>query len=180
VSSMGAHVSAIPNHQVGRTEPIATRAAVAFFGAFGYELDPTALSEADKAEIREQIAWFKVRRPLLQFGRFVRLRSPFEGDGNETAWASVSDDRRHAVVGWYRVLSRPEPSWRRLPLRGLDPARSYRIEVWPADPRLSRLNREVRGGDDLMANGLILDEDRHYAADRGDFLARLFELTAVD
>jgi len=92
----------------------------------------------------------------------------------------VSDDRRHAVVGWYRVLSRPEPSWRRLPLRGLDPARSYRIEVWAADPRLSRLNRELRGGDDLMANGLILDEDRRYAADRGDFLARLFELTAVD
>jgi len=180
VSSMGAHVSAIPNHQVGRTEPIATRAAVAFFGAFGYELDPTALSEADKAEIRDQIAWFKVRRRLLQFGRFVRLRSPFEGDGNETAWASVSDDRHHAIVGWYRVLSRPEPSWRTLPLRGLDPAATYRIDVWPADERLGSLNGTRRGGDDLMANGLILDEDRPYAAARGDFLARLFELTAVD
>ena len=40
---MGAHVSAVPNHQVGRITPIATRAAVAFFGVFGYELDPTAL-----------------------------------------------------------------------------------------------------------------------------------------
>ncbi len=180
VSSMGAHVSAIPNHQVGRTEPISTRAAVAFFGAFGYELDPTALSDADTAEIRDQIAWFKERRELLQFGRFVRLRSPFEGDGNETAWASVSDDRRHAVVGWYRVLSRPEPGWRTLPLRGLDPAATYRVTVWPADARLSGLNAAVRGGDDLMADGLILDEDRRYAAERGDFLARLFELTAVD
>ena len=30
VSSMGAHVSAVPNHQVGRITPLATRAAVAF------------------------------------------------------------------------------------------------------------------------------------------------------
>jgi len=180
VSSMGAHVSAIPNHQVGRTEPISTRAAVAFFGAFGYELDPTALSQADRAEIRDQIVWFKARRELLQFGRFVRLRSPFEGDGNETAWASVSDDRRHAIVGWYRVLSRPEPGWRTLALRGLDAAATYRVTVWPDDTRLRGLNAAVRGGDDLMATGLILDEDRRYAAARGDFLARLFELTAVD
>ncbi len=32
LSSMAAHVSAVPNHQVGRVTPIATRAAVAFFG----------------------------------------------------------------------------------------------------------------------------------------------------
>ena len=44
VSSMGAHVAAVPNHQVGRVTPLATRAAVAFFGAFGYELDPTGAS----------------------------------------------------------------------------------------------------------------------------------------
>ena len=35
--------------------------------------------------------------------------SPFEGDGNETAWMSVSADRRRAIVGWYRVLNRPPP-----------------------------------------------------------------------
>ena len=38
---MGAHVAAVPNHQTGRITPIDTRAAVAFFGVFGYELDPT-------------------------------------------------------------------------------------------------------------------------------------------
>ena len=44
LSSMGAHVSAVPNHQTGRRTPIATRAAVAFFGVFGYELDATNLT----------------------------------------------------------------------------------------------------------------------------------------
>ena len=33
--SMGAHVSAVPNHQVGRVTPIDTRAAVAMTGQFG-------------------------------------------------------------------------------------------------------------------------------------------------
>ncbi len=180
VSSMGAHASAVPNHQVGRIEPLATRAAVAFFGAFGYELDPTALSEAERAEIRAQVAWFKERRELLQFGRFVRLRSPFQGDGNETAWASISEDRCHAIVGWYRVLSRPEPAWNTLPLRGLDPHRTYEVRVWPTDERIGSLNGPRRGGDELMAAGLVLDESRRYAALRGDFLALLFELHAVD
>ena len=84
---MGAHVSAVPNHQTGRRTPIATRAAVAFFGVFGYELDATSLIGAEeRAEVGDQVAFYKEHRDLLQRGRFVRLRSPFEGDGNETAW----------------------------------------------------------------------------------------------
>ncbi|MDE6357509.1 MAG: alpha-galactosidase, partial [Eubacteriales bacterium] len=39
LSSIGSHVSAIPNHQVFRNTPIETRANVAYFGTFGYELD---------------------------------------------------------------------------------------------------------------------------------------------
>ena len=39
ISSIGAHVSVVPNHQVFRVTPIETRANVAHFGTFGYELD---------------------------------------------------------------------------------------------------------------------------------------------
>ena len=39
VSTMGAHVSAVPNHQTGRVTPLATRGCVAMAGTFGYELD---------------------------------------------------------------------------------------------------------------------------------------------
>ena len=85
------------------------RAAVAMFGAFGYELDPTALSDDEQAEVRRQVAWYVERRELLQRGRFLRLRSPFEGDGNETAWMAVDETAAHAVVGCYRVLARPLP-----------------------------------------------------------------------
>ena len=181
VSSMGAHVSAVPNHQVGRITPLATRAAVAFFGVLGYELDPTALTADERREVTEQVAFYVARRDVFQRGRFVRLRSPFEDDGNTTAWLSVSDDRRQAVVGFYQVLSRPSPGPDRLRLRALDPGLRYRVSVWPAvDDRVAHANALERGGDELMSAGLILDSNRDDAAARGDFWARLFVLDATE
>ena len=179
-SAMGAHVSAAPNHQTGRLAPLATRAAVAFFGVLGYELDTTALSAAERDEIRGQIAFYREHRDVLQRGRFVRLRSPFEGDGNTTAWMAVADDRATAIVGLYRVLNQPAPAVDRIRLRGLDPERDYRVSVWPsADDAIGRANALVRRGDDLEAAGLLLEVGRHEAADLGDFWARLFVLEAV-
>ena len=75
LSSMGAHVSAVPNHQTGRVTPISTRAMVAFFGVFGYELDPTRLSDAERAEIAEQVAFYAGHRDLFQRGRFPGSRA---------------------------------------------------------------------------------------------------------
>jgi alpha-galactosidase len=181
LSSMGAHVAAVPNHQTGRITPLAMRAAVAFFGVFGYELDPTVLDPEERAEVAEQIAFYKAHRELFQRGRFVRLRSPYEGDGNQTAWSVVAPDRSRAVVGYYLTLNRPVPAADRLRLRGLDPAAVYRITGWPADDgdALIEANAGVRGGDELMQVGLSLGADRSTAAWWADFRAWLFVLEAV-
>jgi len=89
-------------------------------------------------------------------------------------------DRSRAVVGFYRVLSRPAPGADRVRLRGLDPTAEYRVSVWPvADDTVGRANALVRRGDDLEAVGLLLDVDRHEASELGDFWARLFVLEAV-
>jgi alpha-galactosidase len=180
VSSMGAHVATVPNHQVGRVTPLHTRAAVAFFGAFGYELDLTALDAGERAQVAAQVAFYRERRELFQYGRLLRLRSPFEGDRNEMAWMSVGEGARRAVVGWYRVLSRPQPGPGLLRLRGLDPAAAYRVTVWPpSGDTLERMNSLVRGGDELMRVGLFLDDDARESGERGDFQARIFDLEAV-
>jgi alpha-galactosidase len=178
ISSMAAHVSATPNHQVGRVTSLATRAAVAIFGVFGYELDPTKLSDAERTEIAAQTAFYKQRRELFQFGRFHRLRGPLDGDGNVFAWMAVANDRRSAVVGDYQILSRPNPGPRRLRLRGLDPATSYRVTRWPAPPGSGSGPVPVRGGDELMAAGLVLESDRE-SARLGDFRARIHVIEAV-
>lgn len=180
LSSMAAHVSAVPNHQVGRITPLSTRAAVAFFGVFGYELDPTRLDPDERSAIADQIAFYLRHRELFQRGRFVRLASPFEGDRDHVAWMVVADDRRRAVVGTYRILGRPDPGPERLRLRGLDPDVLYRVSTWPgADDRLARPNVGERSGAELMGAGLVLDLERGETVARGDFWARLFVLEAL-
>jgi alpha-galactosidase len=177
LSSMGAHVSAVPNHQTGRITPIETRAAVAFFGVFGYELDPTALTDEDRTAVIDQIAFYKEHRELLQRGRFVRLRSPFETDGDPTAWMVVAPDQSHAVVMVVRAHNTPAGPADRIRLRGLDPGRAYRVSGWPErDDPIVRANAGIRGGDELQSVGLSLAADRHIAAGWGDARAWLFVL----
>src|SRR5699024_3256432 len=102
VSSMGAHVAAAPNHQVGRMTSLTMRANVAIFGAFGYELDLTALGAHGQELVARQVAFVKQHRQLLQFGTFWRLQSPFAG--NEAAWMTVAPDRSAALVAQYLIL----------------------------------------------------------------------------
>src|SRR5690606_12578687 len=90
VSTIGAHVSAVPNHQVGRETPLKMRGEVAMSGNFGYELDLTKFSEAEKDQVKEHIAMYKEIRSLVQQGDLYRLKSPF--DGEETSWMFVSED----------------------------------------------------------------------------------------
>jgi alpha-galactosidase len=186
LSSAGAHVSAIPNHQTGRLTPIDFRAAVAMFGAFGYELDPTAMTDAEREAVRHQVAFYVERRDLFQRGRFLRLRSPFEGDGNETAWMVASADGSRAVVAHYRVLQHPMPVRDRLRLRGLDPSARYLVTAWSSFD--APLGTVERGGDELMRVGIGIEPQEPVPAGawadgvrivRADFTARMFDLRRV-
>ena len=185
LSSMAAHVSAVPNHQTGRLTPLAFRAAVAMFGTFGYELDPTAMTAAERAEVARQVAFYVERRDLFQRGRFLRLRSPFEGDGNETAWMVAAADGSRAVAAQYRVLQRPMPMRDRLRLRGLDPSARYSVTAWSAFD--APLGTFERGGDELMRVGIGIEPPEPLPAGetdgirivRSDFGARLFDVKRI-
>lgn len=175
ISSMGSHVSAIPNHQLHRTTSLHMRSAVAYFGTFGYELDPLKLTESEKAEIREQVQFMKENRKLIQFGTFYRLRSPFEG--NETAWMVTSADQSKAIVAYYRVLQQINAGFRRLKLEGLDPNALYEV-------RADHTKTRVIGGDQLMKAGLVISDssssENKDDNGQGDYLARLYELRKLD
>ena len=172
VSCMGSHVSASPNHQTNRVTPIETRADVAYFGTFGYELDLLKLVEEDKAEIRRQIAFMKEKRDLIQKGTFYRLKSPFEG--NETAWMIVSEDQKKALVGYYRVMQPVNVGFKRLKLKGLKEDTCYKVSGYAYDCY----------GDELMQVGMILSDSasgvwKKGVNDKGDFQAEVFEIVAV-
>ena len=71
--TVGSHVSAVPNHQTGRTTELATRAAVAMAGSFGYELDLNLLTEEEKEQVRAQIKNYHRFEMLIRQGRYYRL-----------------------------------------------------------------------------------------------------------
>ncbi len=172
VVSMGSHVSAVPNHQVNRITPLKTRADVAYFGTFGYELDLNRLSEEEQEEVREYTGFMKKYRRLIQFGTFYRLQSPFEH--NESAWMVVSEDRKQAIAGFYRTLSRANCHFSKLRLQGLDPDLLYRVN-----------GEELFYGDELMNSGMVTsDGTSGKTGDNvlppSDFFSRLFLLTAEE
>ncbi|MCI8579110.1 MAG: alpha-galactosidase [Lachnospiraceae bacterium] len=169
VSSIGSHVSVVPNHQVFRNTPLNTRANVACFGTFGYELDLNRLSRKEQEEVKVQIAFMKEYRALLQFGCFYRLVSPFEG--NITCWMVVSEDQTQAIVGWYRVLSGVNLPFARVRLQGLNPDFCYQIQETGA----------LHYGDELMNLGLITSDGLSGQVEGngegyGDFMSRLYVL----
>lgn len=118
VSSIGAHVSITPNHQLFRSAPIKMRGDVASFGAFGYELDLAKLSDEEREVVKEQIAFVKKYRGLIHKGEFYRLQSPF--DHNISAWMVVSEDKKQAIVAIFKILNDVNCEYRRLYLKGLD------------------------------------------------------------
>ena len=129
LSTMGAHVSASPNHQTARTSPLESRFDVAAFGAFGYELDLGTLSPAEEKIVAAQVAFYKRHRRLFQFGTFHRLRSPF---GSEwCAWMVVSEDKKEALVLDALARMVPNSETEPLVLTGLDPDVCYQVTVRP-------------------------------------------------
>ena len=159
--SVGAHVSAVPNHQVGRTTSITTRGHVAMSGNLGYELDFGSLSEQERGLVAEQIAFYKRKRKLIQFGKFYRLVSPFEN--HAAAWMIVAPGQKEALVWHFETLIRANPPRERLRLQGLDSKRTYR----------SLTTGEVLGGDFLHETGLPVP------LPKVDFQSTLWNLKAV-
>lgn len=173
ISSMGAHVSAVPNHQMFRNTPLSTRGNVAFFGAFGYELDLSKLSAEEMNCVKQQVSFMKEYRNILQFGTFYRLKSPFTS--NETIWETVNGDRSVAIVGYYRVLNEVNVGYRRMRLQGLDENASYHVSILD----------QVLDGKELMRAGLVISDytsgenGEVYTGDNGDFTSRLYILKKI-
>ena len=135
-STMGAHVSAVPNEQTGRSVPLETRGTVAMSGTFGYEMDLGTLPGEEKNLVRHQIRDYRESYQLIQSGDYYRL-SPPSPDGAPTAWLHVSQDRREALLCVVSGQVHAGPPFRCLRLKGLDPEKQYRVtvgeELWPGD-----------------------------------------------
>ena len=158
---MGAHVSITPNHQLFRNASLETRGNVAYFGAFGYELDLTKLTKEEHEIIKKQVKFVKEYRELIQKGTFFRLQSPFES--NISAWMVVSEDEKEAIVAYFKVLNDVNCPFRRMKLYGLNENLLYSVKEISSSSKESR-NSDINinsdkfnsyYGSELMNLGLI-------------------------
>jgi alpha-galactosidase len=124
--TIGAHISAVPNHLTGNSTRLRTRGFVAMCGTFGFELDLTACSQKDLLMFKHLCEVYLQIAPTVRYGDMYRLWHPFKLP--LTAWMYVSYNREQAVVFAFSLNS---DHWSnlvpRLPLQGLDPDSDYEI-----------------------------------------------------
>ena len=129
---MGAHVSAVPNHQSGNVTPLKFRFDMACAGRLGMELQPKHFTPQERALAERCIASYYGYRDLVFTGDLYRLASPLDGD--YYALLYVAPDKSRAVVFTY-CLRYQNRNGSRHPFRldGLDPQRRYKVRELNVD-----------------------------------------------
>jgi alpha-galactosidase len=123
-SSMGCHVSAVPNGLTSRNVSIEYRGHVAMMcGSFGLELNPEELSPVEAAGLPAIMAAAKRVNPIVIGGDFYRLA--WKDNSNWPAVQFVSGDGSQAVVFAFQQFSVVKPAIPPLRLAGLDPKAKY-------------------------------------------------------
>jgi alpha-galactosidase len=142
-SVLGAHVTR------WGAKPVAFGCAVALSARFGFDLDPAAMDDEERAAAVQAAETARRIRPLVQSGDLHRLVSPIGSDRGALAYR---DPETGAVVVFaYRLegdADAPE-----VPVPGIDTDRTYRVEdVTPGS--VHRGTVVDRPGPDLVATGL--------------------------
>ncbi|WP_102159301.1 alpha-galactosidase [Zhihengliuella halotolerans] len=161
---VGSHVGPTRSHTTGRVHDISFRAITALFGHFGMEWDVRQASALERETLARAIALYKEHRALLHSGirvnadlpdEALRLHGVVSRDGREALFAAV------AVASSYAEMPGP------VPLPGLDPDASYRVEVLlpsSADADHSHAFTQIRppawlrDGDAFTASGAWLEQ----------------------
>ncbi len=126
LSALSNHVSSSPNHQSLRTTPLDSRFNVAAFGVLGYELEITGLSSHDRERVKEQTAFYKHYRTLLQYGEFYVIESTAEESGR-VIWCVANADRSELMVLYFQKQLETNASHDILRVPVADPEATYEM-----------------------------------------------------
>ena len=141
-SVMGAHVSSCPNHQTLRVTPLHSRFAVACGGILGYECNLCDLPGEELMKIREEVAFYKKWRKVLQFGELYRLHGISEEGIHDTdviRWNIVSEDQDKAVGILLNGLVHANDTHRCFRTKGLDDTKQYHFYHIPQKVDITRM-----------------------------------------
>jgi len=145
-SAMACHVSAVPNGLTSRNISIEYRAHVALMcGSFGFELNPTELSQEERSAIPSILSDWEKINPIVISGSFYRIAWP--GDTNWPAVQFVSQNGTQAVVFAFQQMAMVKPAAPPLRMQGLDASAKYSSNIFNG----------TYSGATLMNGGLNLD-----------------------
>ena len=123
---IGSHVGPTQAHTTDRVTDLRFRIATTLFASAGIETDITRFTADERAQLAEWIAEYKRLRSLMHTGELLHDAVADEG---AALTGVVSEDRAHAL---YRLTREATGEWAVPPalrLPGLDPSRTYRVEV---------------------------------------------------
>ena len=174
LSTMGAHVSASPNHITGRVMPFDVRGAVALSGAFGYELDITKIPEEEREAIPGQVELYHRYGEIVREGDYYRIAREAETVYFD-AWMSVLKDKSKALLTYIQCKAYPNGKARVIRLKGLDPDSSYEIKLIGTGEKKTweAISPKVLSGKTLMNAGIIVP------LLPGDYAQMMFEISTI-
>ncbi|MCI9339194.1 MAG: alpha-galactosidase [Dorea sp.] len=174
LSAIGAHVSAVPNHQTGRITPLETRGYAAMAGTFGYELNIAQMSEAEKAVIREQVDIYHKYNWIVKEGDLYRIGDPF-ANRDHACWMVVSRDKKEALVTYIQTHALPGyfGSARKLRLKGLMDEAVYRVEVISVSSEVVNRDAHLEGGQNAGKGREVLEVSGSALMNAGYWMERL-------
>lgn len=117
LSTMGAHANANP------ITSYQTKAQIALFGTYGYEMNPNRLSEKEMEELSEVAKIYKeYHQSVIENGTLYHISSPNET--NFLGLQSVSQDQKSSLFLFMNLLKEGD-CYRFVRLQGLDPEAYY-------------------------------------------------------
>lgn len=126
-SSMGAHISHVPNGITQRTTPVRFRAHVAMMGgSFGLELNPEDMDDDEQAQIPDIMALAEKINPIVVKGDFYRLALPEET--SHPGGQFISADGNQAVLFAFQTRATINNAWPWFRLQGLDASAKYKVD----------------------------------------------------
>ena len=123
-TSYGYPLSAIASHvNDSKVAPYRTKAALALFGTYGYEMNPELLTEEEIADLAETAELYKkYHHKVIAEGTLYRLRAPHKC--NYMCMQSVSQDKTASLMLFMNKLKEGD-RFRFVRLRGLDAEKRY-------------------------------------------------------
>lgn len=152
-STMGTHVSHVPNATTNRYTPLESRFNIASIGAFGYEMDLTNTPEAELLTMKEQIAFYRKHSMLICHGVYNSLSSAY----NSSIYAYMIKDKKRDFEKAILVVALTEKPKKKvtLKLKGFNPHELYQL-TYRRQENLAITSQFVVSGSELNKQNLDL------------------------